>query len=104
MLCLMNCITENSVRRYGFHGTSHRFVAEAAAKFLNKPIDSFNAVTCHLGNGCSLAAVENGKCVDTSMGMTPLAGVMMGTRSGDIDPAILGYLAKPQEHDFRPDG
>ena len=85
---------ENSVRRYGFHGTSHRFVAEAAAKFLNKPFDSFNVVTCHLGNGCSLAAVENGKCVDTSMGMTPLAGVMMGTRSGDIDPAILGYLAK----------
>ncbi len=83
-----------SVRRYGFHGTSHRYVSETAAEFLNRPLDSFNVITCHLGNGCSLAAVQNGQCVDTSMGMTPLAGVMMGTRSGDIDPAIHAYLAE----------
>ncbi len=82
------------IRRYGFHGTSHRFVAEAGAKLLGKPLDAFNAITCHLGNGCSISAVKGGKCVDTSMGMTPLAGVMMGTRCGDIDPAILPYLGE----------
>ncbi len=83
---------EQSIRRYGFHGTSHRYVAETAAEFLGKNINNFNAITCHLGNGCSLSAIKNGKCVDTSMGMTPLAGVMMGTRCGDIDPAIHAFL------------
>ena len=85
---------ELRIRRYGFHGTSHRFVAEGAAAFLNKPFDQFNCITCHLGNGSSIAAVANGKCVDTSMGMTPLAGVVMGTRCGDIDPAIAVFIAE----------
>lgn len=78
-----------SIRRYGFHGTSHHFVSEATAKFLDRPLDSFNLITCHLGNGSSIAAVEKGKVVDTSMGMTPLEGLVMGTRSGDIDPAAV---------------
>lgn len=85
---------KNRIRRYGFHGTSHGYVAKAAADFLGKDFATFNAVTCHLGNGCSIAAVENGKCVDTSMGLTPLAGVMMGTRCGDIDPAICAFIAE----------
>jgi len=85
---------ELKIRRYGFHGTSHRFVTKQAAKFLGKKADEVNLVTCHLGNGCSMAAVRNGKCIDTSMGMTPLAGLMMGTRCGDIDPAILPFLAE----------
>ena len=84
---------ELRVRRYGFHGTSHGYVAREAAKFLGKNYDGFNCITCHLGNGCSMAAVQNGKCIDTSMGMTPLAGVVMGTRSGDVDPALHSYLA-----------
>ncbi len=84
---------EKRIRRYGFHGTSHRYVSQEAAKFLGKNIDEFNCVTCHLGNGCSMAAVKNGKCLDTSMGMTPLAGLVMGTRSGDIDPALHAFLA-----------
>ena len=88
------------VRRYGFHGTSHRFVAEEAAKLLNKPLDSFNCITCHLGNGCSISAVKNGKCVDTSMGLTPLAGVVMGTRCGDMDPAVLTYIGKAEGKSF----
>ncbi len=82
------------VRRYGFHGTSHGFVAREAAAFLGKDYDTFNCITCHLGNGCSMAAVQNGKCLDTSMGMTPLAGLVMGTRCGDIDPAIHAYIAQ----------
>jgi len=86
--------SELKVRRYGFHGTSHSFVAKEAAKILGKPLAECNSITLHLGNGCSMAAVRGGKCVDTSMGMTPLAGLMMGTRCGDIDPAILPYLAK----------
>lgn len=85
---------ELGIRRYGFHGTSHRFVTKQAAKFLGKSVDEVNLVTCHLGNGCSMAAVKNGKCVDTTMGMTPLAGLMMGTRCGDIDPAIHMFLAQ----------
>lgn len=84
---------KHRVRRYGFHGTSHRYVSQQAAKFVGRQIDDFNAITCHLGNGSSIAAVQNGKCVDTSMGLTPLAGVVMGTRCGDIDPAIHYYLA-----------
>lgn len=82
------------VRRYGFHGTSHQYVSETAAEFLGKNVDEFNCITCHLGNGCSITAVKNGKSFDTSMGMTPLAGVVMGTRSGDIDPALHAFLAE----------
>ncbi len=81
------------VRRYGFHGTSHKYVANQAATLMGKALDETNLITVHLGNGCSMAAVKNGRCVDTSMGMTPLAGLMMGTRSGDIDPAVLAYIA-----------
>lgn len=81
------------VRRYGFHGTSHRYVARRAAEMLGRDKYGVNVITCHLGNGCSITAVKNGKSVDTSMGLTPLEGVVMGTRSGDFDPAILFYLA-----------
>lgn len=80
------------IRKYGFHGTSHRYVAARAAALMEKPARKINLITLHLGNGCSISAVRGGKCVDTSMGMTPLAGVMMGTRTGDLDPAIPGYL------------
>ncbi len=76
------------VRRYGFHGTSHRFVANRAAQIVRKPIEELKIITCHLGNGSSITAVDGGKCVDTSMGFTPLEGMVMGTRCGDIDPAI----------------
>jgi len=86
--------TRNRVRRYGFHGTSHHYVAKEAAKFLNIDFDKLNAITLHLGNGASMCAIQNGKSVDTSMGFTPLEGLIMGTRSGDIDPAILPYLAR----------
>lgn len=82
------------VRRYGFHGTSHRFVSESVAEMMGKDIKDLKIITCHLGNGSSLAAVQNGKCVDTSMGFTPLEGLVMGTRSGDIDPAIVTFLMK----------
>ena len=81
------------VRRYGFHGTSHRYVARRAAEMLGRHRYGVNVITCHLGNGCSITAVKDGKSVDTSMGLTPLEGVVMGTRSGDFDPAILFYLA-----------
>ncbi len=80
------------VRRYGFHGTSHKFVSRTAAEYLGKPASELKVITCHLGNGSSIAAVDCGKVVDTSMGMTPLAGLMMGTRSGDIDPSIVAFL------------
>ena len=80
------------VRRYGFHGTSHRYISLAAAKYLGKDPSELKIVTCHLGNGSSIAAVDGGKVVDTSMGMTPLAGLLMGTRAGDMDPSIPGYL------------
>jgi acetate kinase len=82
------------VRRYGFHGTSHHYVAERAAEMLGKPFEECNLITCHLGNGCSITAIRNGRSVDTSMGLTPLEGVAMGTRSGDIDPAIIFFLAE----------
>jgi len=82
------------IRKYGFHGISHKYVTGRAAKHLGKPVRELNLITLHLGNGCSMAAVRNGRCVDTTMGMTPLAGLMMGSRSGDIDPAIIPYLAK----------
>ncbi|MEI3612241.1 acetate kinase [Pseudogracilibacillus sp. SO30301A] len=80
------------VRKYGFHGTSHKYVSEKAAEILERPYEQLRVITCHLGNGASITAVENGKSIDTSMGFTPLAGVTMGTRSGDIDPAIIPYL------------
>ena len=85
---------KHRIRKYGFHGTSHKFVSKAAAEFLNKNIEELKIITCHLGNGVSLAAVKNGKSIDTSMGFTPLAGVAMGTRSGNIDPAIVTFLIK----------
>jgi acetate kinase len=88
-----NLFEDYGIRRYGFHGTSHYFVAIQAAKYLNKPLSECNVITAHLGNGCSIAAIENGKSVDTSMGMTPLEGVMMGTRSGDIDAGVIFHLA-----------
>ena len=81
------------VRRYGFHGTSHTYVAERAAEYLDRPLRELNLITIHLGNGASMAAIKNGKCVDTTMGMTPLAGLVMGTRSGDVDPALPFFLA-----------
>ena len=86
-------LTQYKVRRYGAHGTSHRFVSEEAAKYLNADRNNFKVITCHLGNGSSISAVKNGKCVDTSMSFTPLGGVPMGTRTGDLDPAILEYLS-----------
>ncbi|MBE7049863.1 MAG: acetate kinase [Ruminococcaceae bacterium] len=88
--------TKHKIRRYGFHGTSHRFVSERAAIMLGKPIEELKIITCHLGNGSSIAAVDCGKSVDTSMGFTPLAGVPMGTRSGDIDPAIVTFLMEKE--------
>lgn len=82
------------IRRYGFHGTSHRFVAGEAAKALGRSLNSLKLVTCHLGNGCSMTAVDKGRAIDTTMGFTPLEGLLMGTRSGDLDPAIVLYLMK----------
>ena len=81
-----------AIRRYGAHGTSHRYVSMAAAKFLGKDPAELKMVTCHLGNGSSITAVDGGKCVDTSMGLTPLAGVLMGTRCGDVDPSVVTYM------------
>jgi acetate kinase len=82
------------IRRYGFHGTSHQYAAREAARFLGRPLDALNLITVHLGNGASMAAVAGGKSIDTSMGFTPLEGLVMGTRSGDVDPAIYFYLAE----------
>lgn len=86
--------TEDHIRRYGAHGTSHMYVANRMAKLLNKPIEDLNIITCHLGNGSSITAVKGGKSIDTSMGLTPLEGLVMGTRCGDIDPAVLTYLGR----------
>jgi acetate kinase len=83
---------KHRIRKYGFHGTSHRYVAQRAAAFLERPLEDLKIVTCHLGNGCSVTAVDQGVSVDTSMGFTPLEGLMMGTRCGSIDPAIVAYL------------
>ena len=85
---------EYKIRRYGFHGTSHFFVSNRVAQLMGKDVNDINVITCHLGNGASLSAVKGGKSVNTSMGFTPLAGIMMGTRSGDIDPAIITYLMR----------
>ena len=91
---------DKRIRRYGFHGTSHRFVCHRSAEILEIPLDRFNAVTCHLGNGCSLTAVRAGQSVDTSLGLTPLEGLVMGTRSGDIDPAIIFHLCSREGMDL----
>ncbi len=80
------------IRKYGFHGTSHKYVSERAAEMLGRPIEQLRLISCHLGNGASIAAIEGGKSIDTSMGFTPLAGVTMGTRSGNIDPALIPYI------------
>ena len=90
------------VRRYGFHGTSHRYVSQRVCEYLGRDIKTQRIITCHIGNGASMAAIQFGKCVDTSMGLTPLEGLMMGSRSGDIDPSAVTYLMektgkKPQE-------
>ncbi|MFS9337279.1 acetate kinase [Streptococcus intermedius] len=89
--------TENKVRKYGAHGTSHQYVAKEASKVLGKPLEELKLITCHIGNGASITAVKEGKSVDTSMGFTPLGGVMMGSRTGDIDPAIIPYLIEHTE-------
>ncbi len=84
------------IRRYGFHGTSHRYVSARAAAFMGKPIEDLKIITCHLGNGASICAIKNGKSVDTSMGFTPLEGLAMGTRSGDMDPAIIPFVIEKE--------
>ena len=84
------------IRKYGFHGTSHMYVSQKVAKVMGKDIKDLKIITCHLGNGCSLAAVKGGKSIDTSMGFTPLAGVMMGTRAGSIDPSVISFLVEEQ--------
>ncbi len=88
------------VRKYGFHGTSHSYVSKRAAEILDKPYDSLKTIVCHLGNGASICAVENGKSVDTSMGLSPLEGLVMGTRSGDIDPSAMEFIAKKENLDM----
>ena len=85
---------QQKVRRYGFHGTSHAYVTRLAARYLNRPAEELDIITLHLGNGASAAAIKGGQCIDTSMGLTPLEGLVMGTRSGDLDPAILFYLSR----------
>jgi acetate kinase len=85
------------LRRYGFHGTSHKYVSTEAARYLNQSLDGLKIITCHLGNGCSMAAVKEGRCIDTSMGFTPLEGLIMGTRCGDLDPAIIFYLMERKQ-------
>lgn len=91
---------KHAVRRYGFHGTSHSFVSKHAAEFLGLDLHASKIIVAHLGNGASISAVLNGQCVDTSMGLTPLEGLVMGTRSGDIDPAIMEYIAKKENLDI----
>ena len=102
------------IRRYGFHGTSHRYVAGRAMEMLKRDPSNTNVITCHLGNGASVTAIEHGRSIDTSMGFTPLEGLMMGTRSGDIDPAIIDFLEtarlqlaggqRPAQQEERPPG
>ena len=95
--------TKYAIRKYGFHGTSHHYVTLATAKFLGRKVEDTNIITCHLGNGCSMAAIKNGKVIDTTMGLTPLEGLMMGTRAGDMDPAAVVRMielgATPREVD-----
>lgn len=96
--------SEHQIRRYGAHGTSHQFVSQRVASLMEKPLESINTITCHLGNGASITAIKGGKCVNTSMGLTPLGGIMMGTRSGDLDPSVVFFMQKklgitPEEMD-----
>ena len=91
---------DHHVRRYGFHGTSHRYVSARAAELLDRPLESLRMVTLHLGNGCSATAVNGGVSIDTTMGLTPLEGLVMGTRSGDVDPGLLGYVATQLDLDL----
>ena len=88
--------TKYHIRRYGFHGTSHKYVARRAAEMLNVDLNDLKLITCHLGNGASVSAIKHGKCIDTSMGFTPLEGIVMGTRSGDIDPALVTYIREKE--------
>ena len=88
------------IRRYGFHGTSHQFVSRAAAEFLGKPVESLNQIVLHLGNGASASAIAGGRPIDTSMGLTPMEGLVMGTRSGDIDPGVISYLRRTADMDL----
>jgi acetate kinase len=92
---------DNKIRRYGFHGTSHKFVAQKAAQMLGKNIEDLKIIVCHLGNGASICAVKNGKSVDTSMGFTPVEGLIMGTRCGDLDLGALLYIAEKESLDFK---
>jgi acetate kinase len=92
---------KHGIRRYGFHGTSHKYVAHKAAKILKKDQNELKIITCHLGNGCSITAVANGRSVDTSMGLTPLEGLVMGTRCGDMDPAIVTFLMERENLDIQ---
>jgi len=92
-----NFYKKYKIRKYGFHGTSHRFVANEAARRLKKPLRKLNLITAHLGNGCSMAAVSRGKSMDTTMGFTPLEGLLMGTRSGDLDPAVVTFLMEKEK-------
>lgn len=85
---------EHGIRKYGFHGTSHKFIAQSAAEYLQQPLSSLNLITCHLGNGGSITAIQKGRVLDTSMGLTPLMGLVMGTRCGEIDPGVIIYLIK----------
>jgi acetate kinase len=85
------------IRKYGFHGTSHKYVSQRAAKLLNRPLEELNLISCHLGNGSSITAIKGGKSVETSMGFTPLEGLMMGTRSGDLDPAIVSFIMQKEK-------
>jgi acetate kinase len=89
------------IRKYGFHGTSHEYVAHEASRILNKPLDKLNLITCHLGNGCSITAIKKGKSVDTSMGFTPLEGLVMGTRCGDTDPALITHIMHKKRIDTK---
>ncbi len=89
--------TEDKIRRYGFHGTSHRYIAKTAAEAMGKDVKDLKIISCHLGNGGSIAAIDSGKSVDTSMGMTPLEGLIMGTRCGDIDPSLIEYIMKRRD-------
>lgn len=91
---------KHGVRRYGFHGISHKYISQEACKFLNKDIKKMKIITCHIGNGASVSAIDGGICVETSMGFTPLEGLIMGTRSGDIDPAVIGYIMKKENWDI----
>ena len=90
----MEWYKDYKIRRYGAHGTSHQYVSHRAAELMHRDINELNIITCHLGNGASITAIKNGKCINTSMGLTPLGGIMMGTRSGDLDPTVVFYMMK----------